>query len=243
MKKVTHIFLVIILACPMITVGQVNNFSFLSFDFGANNTWILNQNMYGNPELNYNLKFGFSGGASYKYFANKFGYSVGLGLGSFGQRYSGNMVGADAKLRINQVYLELPVLGMYKLGGNKQQTWISCGPQLMYLLSAQQDFQRDNGQLIPEPEMLNPGSTDVINRFNIVDIMLAVEVTHIYAYKFTNVRPFKSNQKTIWMLSLKSAIGLTDINSPDFKVSSTRNLYAGSHNFYLGVNIGFMFNR
>jgi hypothetical protein len=153
------------------------------------------------------------------------------------------MVGADAKLRINQVYLELPVLGMYKLGGNKQQTWISCGPQLMYLLSAQQDFQRDNGQLIPEPEMLNPGSTDVINRFNIVDIMLAVEVTHIYAYKFTNVRPFKSNQKTIWMLSLKSAIGLTDINSPDFKVSSTRNLYAGSHNFYLGVNIGFMFNR
>ena len=33
MKKVTHIFLVIILACPMITVGQVNNFSFLSFDF------------------------------------------------------------------------------------------------------------------------------------------------------------------------------------------------------------------
>lgn len=243
MKKFTYISLAIILAFPMITLGQVNNLSFLSLDLGANSTWILNQNMYGNPELNYNLKFGFSGVASYKYFINKYGYSVGLGLINLGQKYSGNMVGADAKLRINHMYLELPVLGMYKLGDNKKQTWISFGPQLMYLLSAQQDFQRDNGQIIPEPEMLNPGSTDVISRFNIFDIMLAFEVTHIYTYKFTNVGPFKSNQKTMWALSLKSAIGLTDINSPEFRESSTRNLYAGSHNFYLGVNIGYMFNR
>lgn len=242
MKKVTHIFLAIILACPMLMLGQKNNFSILSLDFGANSAWILNQNMYGNPELNYNLKFGLSGVVSYKYFISKYGYSVGLGLGNLGQKYSGSMAGADAKLRINLTYLELPVLGMYKLGGNKQQTWISFGPQLMYLVSAQQDFQRNNGQLIPEPEMLSPGSTDVINRYNIIDIMMAVEATHIFASKFTNIKPFRSDRKTMWALSVKSAIGLTDLNSPESRVSSSRNLYAGSHNFYLGVNIGYMFN-
>jgi hypothetical protein len=132
---------------------------------------------------------------------------------------------------------------MYRLGDNNQLTWISVGPQLMYLVSAQQNFQRDNGQLIPEPEMLSPGSTDVISRFNLIDIMLAFETTHIFASKFTSVKPFNSDHKTMWTLSLKGAIGLTDINSPEFRVSSTRNLFAGSHNFYLGVNIGYLFNR
>ena len=243
MKKVTHIFLAIILACPMLTFGQINNFSILSLDFGANSTWILNQNMYGNPELNYNLKFGFSDVVSYKYFINKYGYSIGLGLGNLGQKYSGTMVGADAKFRQSLTYLEVPVMGMYRLGDNNQQTWISFGPQLMYLVSAQQDFQRENGQLIPEPEMLSPGSTDVINRFNIFDIMLAVETAHIFASKFTNVKPFNSDHKTMWTFSLKGAIGLTDINSQEFRVSITRNLFTGSHNFYLGVNIGYLFNR
>jgi len=244
MKKfILYVFLAVILAYPNLTLGQINNFSILTLDFGANSTWILNQNMYGNPKLDYNLKSGFSGVAAYKYLMNKFGYSFGLGIGNLGQKYSGNMVGADAKLRINLTYLEVPVMGLYKLGGNKQQTWISFGPQLMYLVSAQQDFQRDEGQLITEPEMLNPGSTDVINRFNNTDIMLAVEMTHIFASTFTNIRPFISDQKTMWSLSLKSAIGLTDINSPEFRVSTTRNIYAGSHNFYLGINIGYMFNH
>jgi hypothetical protein len=110
MKKFKHIFLAIILACPMVALGQISNFSLLSLDFGANSTWILNQNMYGNPKLDYNLKSGFSGMASYKYFKNKYGYSIGLGLGNLGQKYSGSMVGADAKLRLSLTYLEVPVM-------------------------------------------------------------------------------------------------------------------------------------
>jgi hypothetical protein len=83
----------------------------------------------------------------------------------------------------------------------------------------------------------------VIERFNPIDIMLALELTSIFASTFKNTTPFSSHGKTMWSLSLKGAIGLTDINSQDYRVSETHNLYTGSHNFYTGINIGYMFNR
>jgi hypothetical protein len=244
MKKfIPHIFLAIILVSPLLTLGQGNKIPIISLDFGANNTWILNQNMYGNPELTYDLKFGFSGVASYKFLINKYGYSVGLGLGNLGQKYSGNMAGANAQYKINLTYLQLPVMGMYKIVDKKQQTWISFGPQINYLLSAQQNFKRDHGNLIPNPEMLPVGSTDVRERFNLIDVMLALELTQIFASKYANTTPYRANGKTMWSISLKGAIGLTDINSPKYHISSTHNLYTGSHNFFLGVHLGYMFNR
>lgn len=242
-KNIIPFFLATVLVCPMLMFGQRNKLPLISLDFGANSTWILNQNMHRKPELTYNFKFGLSGLVSYKYLVNKFGYSIGLGIANLGQKYSGNIAGTMAQSRINLNYLQVPVMGMYKIGGDKQPTWLSFGPQLMYLVSANQDFKRDEGDLSPNPEMLSLGSTNVIERFNLIDVMLAFELTRIFASTYRNTTPFSSHGKTMWSFSFKGAIGLTDINSPEYRVSDTHNLYAGSHNFYMGVNIGYLFNR
>ena len=235
-------FIVAILASPILTLGQKNNTSWIKADFGANNTWILNQNMYGNPELPYTATIGFMGELSYQHFLNEYGYSIGLGIADLGQNYEGEMAGANAKRKLNLTYLELPVLGLYNLGGKRQQIWLSAGPQLMFLLAAKQDFSRTGERVIPDPELLSQGSVNVINRFKPVDVMLAFGLTNFFPIKLHDVIPYRTSEKIMWSLSLDGAIGLTDINQKQYQINNTHNEYAGSHNFYLGIRIGIMSN-
>jgi len=236
------LFFVTILLSPILTLGQQKNTSWISAGIGANNTWILNQNMYGNPELPYLAKFGYSGQISYQHFNNVKGYSVGFGIVNLGQKYEGDMAGAYAKRKVNLTYLKLPVMGMYNLGGKRQRTWLSVGPQFMFLLAARQDFNRTGDRLIPNPELISQGRINIINRFNPVDVMLAFGLTDFFPIKVRNVIPFRTSEKIMWSLSLDGAVGLSDINQKQYQISNTHNEYAGSHNFYLGIRIGIMWN-
>lgn len=235
-------FIVVIFACPIFTLGQKNNTSWIKADFGANNTWILNQNMYGNPELPYTVTIGYAGELSYQHFFNEYGYSVGLGIADLGQNYEGEMAGANAQRKVNLTYLELPVMGLYNLGGKRQQIWLSAGPQLMFLLSAKQNFSRTGERVIPDPELLSQGTVDVSNRFKPVDIMLAFRVTNFFPIKLHNVIPYRPSENFMWSLSLDGAFGLSDINQKQYQISNIHNVYSGSHNFYLGIRIGIMSN-
>ncbi len=229
------VFLVTLLTYPQLMSGQGNNTSWLSADIGYRSSWILNQNMYGNQELDYSIKFSFSGAVSYKYFMSRYGYSLGLGIGSLGQNYKGEMAGANAVRKVNMTYLQLPVLGMYKLGGYNQKSWVAVGPQLMCLLSAQQDFDRKRGgRATPNPEMMILGKTDITNRFNLFDVMLAFEYVNVFSYEYT--------EKIKWFLSFNGGIGLTDINKKGYRIPNTHNVYGGSHNFYVGIRFGMMSN-
>lgn len=235
-------FIVIIFTIPILTLAQQKNTSWISADIGVNNTWILNQNMYGNPELPYIAKFGYSGDITYQHFNNVKGYSVGLGIANLGQKYEGEMAGAYAQRKVNLTYLKLPVMGIYNLGGKRQRTWLSVGPQLMFLLDARQDFNRTGESPIPDPELMSQGSVNMTKRFNPLDVMLAFGLTDFFPIKVRNVTPFKASEKIMWSLSLDGAIGLSDINQKQFQISNTHNVYAGSHNFYLGIRIGIMSN-
>jgi len=234
--------IVILLVSPIMTMGQQKNTSWISAGVGANNTWILNQNMYGNPELPYIAKFGYSGEISYQQINNINGYSVGIGIANLGQRYEGEMSGANAQRKVNLTYLKLPVMGIYNLGGKRQRTWLSVGPQLMFLLDARQDFNRTGDRLIPNPELISQGSVNMTNRFNPLDVMLAFGLTDFSPIKVRNVIPFSASEKIMWSLSLDGAVGLSDINQKQYQISNTHNEYAGSHNFYLGIRIGIMSN-
>lgn len=129
---------------------------------------------------------------------------------------------------------------MYDLGGKHHQTWLSAGPQLMILISAQQDFNREGGRVLPNPGLLINGNTDVINRFNPVDVMLNFEVTRVFAFWATIIPHYKPAGKLMWSASLDGAIGLTDINQKAYQLENTHNVYGGSHNFYIGMKIGLM---
>ena len=228
------IIFVIILTSPLFTLAQRDNTSWVSANMGVNTDWILNQNTYGNPEMAYRSKFNFSGDVSFKKFTNGYGYSVGIGIGNLGQNYSDKMAGADAKRSLSLTYLQLPVMGMYNLGGYNAQRWLSFGAQFMYLLSAKQVFNRSEGRSLANPEMLLLGNTDVITRFKPYDMMLRFE--------FTNIYPIAASNKIKTLVSFNGAYGLIDINNKEYRIPNAHNVYAGSHNFYLGIHVGIMYN-
>jgi hypothetical protein len=45
----------------------------------------------------------------------------------------------------------------------------------------------------------------------------------------------------MFLLSLNSAIGLTDINNTAWRIPNTHDAYGKSHNFYVGLKVGFMY--
>ena len=237
-----YALLIALLVTPEISIGQKSNSSIFSLDFGLSNTWILNQNMYGNQEIPYTRKLGFSSTASYRKFTNKYGYSFGLGYRNMGQNYMGEMADIETQRSIELQYLQMPFMGMVRLGGNNQSTWFSFGPQVMILLSAEQDFHRQGGRELPNPDMLDQGNSNIINRFKPVDMMLAFELVHQFssgsAKKATRIK----DGNVMWSLSLNTAIGLTDINRKAYQISNLHEEYASSHNFYVGIHLGFWFN-
>lgn len=235
------VILAAIIASPMFVLAQqINRTSWLSGDFGAYNTWILNQNMYGNQELPYTVKTGFSGGLGFTYLSYKNGYSMGLRVANLGQSYSGSMAGANAKRKVNLTYLQLPVMFMHQLDGRFKTTWLEFGPQFMYLLSAHQDFSRNDGRPIVDLHTMSEGHVNVTNRFNPFDVMLKVGLTNMFTSTSKYKLPYRPTEKLIWTLSLDGAIGLTDINKKQFQIENTHQIYGASHNFYVGIRIGVM---
>jgi hypothetical protein len=234
-KLFSAVILVIIMAFPLVSQAQGENSSWISLDAGFNSYWILNQNTYGNQELPYRPKLNISGTATFKYLFDDFGYSIGVGIGNMGQNYAGEMAGNASQRKVNLTYFQVPLLAMYSLGGNRQEMWVSFGPQIMYLLSADQYFERSaGGREIANPEMLLLGNTNIKERFKPLDVMLKLELTEIYA--------LGSSDKFKALVSLKGALGLTDINSKDFQIENIHNKYAGSHNFYVGIHLGILYN-
>jgi hypothetical protein len=54
--------------------------------------------------------------------------------------------------------------------------------------------------------------------------------------------PIDDKNNTMFVLSFNTAIGLTDINDIEWKIPQLDGTYTGSHNFYVGVKAGLMFN-
>lgn len=201
---------------------------------GFNSTWILNQNAYGNPELEYATTFGFTGGlgASY-YFSKKWGFNATFIASKLGQNYSGVQSGADAERKVKLSYLEIPLLFMMHVNNAQNPTWFAFGPDIMILINAQQEyFRKDGGEELPNPEGMKVG--DIRERFNPTDVALAISLNKMYR--------LDDSGKAMFLLSFNSSIGLTDINSVEWKIPNMSGEYGGSHNFYIGIKAGLSIN-
>jgi len=199
---------------------------------GLNSDWILSQNAYGNPELEYSTTFGPNGGVGVDYFFSKqYGFNGSIFLSKLGQNYKGILREVDADRRVKLTYVEVPLLLMLRLTPDSHPLWLSAGPDIMILAKAKQKFARKDG-LPLENDYLESG--DITDRFKPVDIALNFNVNKMFLLKNTDTRMLE--------VTLNSAIGLTDINSKDWQLKQMDGTYKGSHNFYLGFKVGLMFN-
>jgi hypothetical protein len=199
---------------------------------GVNSTWILNQNAYGNQEMEYGIKFGYTGGVGVSYFHDRnWGFNGSLLTSQLGQNYAGYQGGAEAVRKVKLLYLEVPLLVMKNIPDMLNPTWISFGPDVMLLLNAKQDYSRDGGSPLPNPEGMISGDTR--DRFKTADVALNLSLNRMYTMNYS--------RKMMFLISLNSSLGLTDINKSAWQIPNTHDYYGKSHNFYIGIKVGMMF--
>jgi len=200
---------------------------------GVNSSLILNQNAYGNPEMAYMPTFGLTAGFGAAYFHSySWGYSTSLMVSKLGQNYSGMQAGAEAERKVKLLYLEVPFLIMKNVSFIKKPTWIGFGPDLMILLKATQDYSRAEGsEPLPNPEGMSTGN--IKDRFKSTDVALNLSLNQMYRLDYL--------EKLMLVLSLNTAIGITDINSSEWQTPNTHGEYGKSHNFYIGFKAALMF--
>jgi hypothetical protein len=199
---------------------------------GLNSTWLINQNAYGNPEFEYSTSFGLTGGLGATYFYKRhWGLSGSLLLSKLGQNYSGVQAGGDADRKVSLIYLEIPLMMMKDIPGMSYPTWISFGPDVMVLIKANQEYSREGGRDLPYPDRME--TADVKERYKQVDVALNFSVNRMY-----NLDYFR---KMMFLFSVNTALGLTDINTKEWQIPNTHDVYTGTHNFYIGLKVGLMF--
>lgn len=235
MKKIfPFLFLSIAYAFSFDAQAQKPETLWLDARAGLNTSFIINQNAYGNGELDYGTTFGLTAGLGASYFISEvWGAGASLSWAKLGQNYSGQQSSGDAKRKMKLSYIELPLLAMRKIVGPTHPTWISFGPQLMFLTGAKQDYQRNDGGPLPKGEFMTEGVTDIKERFKPIDVALNISLSKIY--------DVYENSKLRMLVTANMAIGLTDINSKDWHTPNMKGEYAGSHNFYLGMKVGVMY--
>lgn len=233
MKKLILSYIVILLLLHSVAVkAQQVHSLWLNAVTGLNSNWIVNQNMYGNQEFEYATAFGLTGGLGMTYFYTRhWGFNGSLLITPMGQNYKGYQGGGDADRKISLLYMEVPLLLMKEIPHMQYPTWISFGPDVLILLDANQEYNRVGGTDLPFPERME--TANVKERYKPVDVALNFSINRMY-----NLDYFR---KMMFLFSVNSALGLTDITSKDWQYANTHGIYKGSHNFYIGIKVGMMF--
>ena len=199
---------------------------------GANSNWIINQNAYGNQEIEYAPTFGLTAGGGVNYFYTRdWGYSGSIYVSKLGQNYSGWQAGAKARRDVKLLYVEVPLLLMKQILYRNYPTWVAFGPDILILMNAKQDYSRNGGVALPNPEGMKSG--DITERFNPVDIALN--------FSLNRMVDFNNDRRKMFLFSINSSIGLTDINRVPWQIQNTHKEYGAGRNFYIGFKAGMIF--
>ena len=201
---------------------------------GGNNTWVLNQNAYGNQEIEYAPTLGLTGGVGVSIFYNrKWGFNGSALVSKLGQNYSGYQGGVQSKRKVKLTYLEVPLLAMRNIPDMRYPTWVSFGPDVMVLLNAKQDYTREgeSTSTLPNPDGMLANNTK--DRFKAIDVGINLSLNRMYTVGYY--------QKFMFLISINSTIGLADINQSSWQIPNTHSDYGRSHNFYIGVKTGIMY--
>ncbi|MBK7172942.1 MAG: PorT family protein [Bacteroidales bacterium] len=218
----------------VLLTAQPSKSTWLTTNIGLNSDWILNQNAYGNQEMDYGVKLGLNANLGLNYYMNtEYGFSTGVGISNLGQNYQGDQGGAKATRKVNLNYIQVPVFAMKQLCDPQHPCWLTFGPQLMFLTTGKQNFTREEGSALPNPEYLPEGKIDVTKWYKPFDLMLNLG--------FTNLYYVRTNDKMRMMLSFNAAISVLDINAKAYQIPNLRDEYSASRNFYIGAQFGLMF--
>ena len=209
--------------------------------FGAGgavtSTWIMNQNFYGEPEVDYAPKMGYAVSFNLGYnFTENISAIAELQYSLQGQKYEGkqNIDGTkyEVKRNIDLRYLNIPLFIKYAFGTDDVKFRVLAGPQIGILLEATQDYTRDGkkqgDELINlDGELFVPYASNITDRFEHIDISIAIDIgadIHI-------------SDKFYVSAGIRGNYGFKDINAPAYRMPDLDGEYIPSHNAWGGLYV------
>ena len=211
--------------------------------FGAGaaitSTWIMNQNFYGEPEVDYAPKMGYDVSFNFGYnFTENMSAIAEIQYSLQGQKYEGkqNVDGQkyDVKRDINLRYCNIPVFFKYAFGTEDVKFRVLAGPQIGILLEATQTYTRD-GQKQGDPvydldgEEFIPYKSHITDRFEHIDISMAVDIgadIHV-------------SDKFYVSGGIRGNYGFKDINAAAYRLQDLDREYTPSQNIWGGLYVSF----
>ncbi|MBN2173727.1 MAG: PorT family protein [Bacteroidales bacterium] len=228
-----------------IAYGQKGKEIVLGLGGALTSTSIINQNFYGEPEIDFAPKMGYGVQFTAGYYFNEYIAVVAeIQYSAQGQKYEGKQAFTDpntgiaynftkVERDIKLSYLNIPLFFKYTFGTHKAKFRFLVGPQLGYLLEATQDYIRDGKKIGTEITNLDgkdfvTDAGDITERFESIDFSFALDVgTDIYFTK-----------QLFLTAGFRGNYGFMDINATAYRLNDISGEYSPSHNLWGGLYIG-----
>ena len=237
MKKLFLLSIVIILL-GVESYSQKGKEVILGLGGAFTNVWIIKQNFYGEPEVDYAAKTGYAFSAILGYsFTEQISAVTEIQYSGQGQKYEGKQgsyIKVQRDIKLN--YLNIPVFFKYSFGSGGTRFRFLAGPQFGFLMGAKQDYVRDGNvigstQVNLDGEVFVTDTEDIKDRFENLDIGAAIDIG---ADIYLNKNFFVSAGGRI-------NYGFKDINAAAYRLDALNEKYEPSHNFWGGAYVGIIY--
>jgi hypothetical protein len=194
--------------------------------------WTLNQNTYGESDLDYVNTFrGAIGIQGFYNFSDMLGVWMEINKVKLGQKYEDIPKGLNREIKMN--YIAIPVMAKYISSGDVARFHFMIGPEFAFLTKASQVYQKNgstySGTLTNlDGVPFDRAAEDITDRYNKVDIMLAFDIG----------ADISITDNLILNGGLRANYGFTDINAEAYRIPNGSGEYSASHNAYFGFQAG-----
>jgi len=147
-------FVLILAELPAVAQKQL----YFGLQGTAMNTWITNQNNYDptRADMTYAATFGGGGNVNIGFDFNKhIGLLLQVGYAKLGQKSKQSIGDTNYTRNIKLNYLQVPLMFKYRSSGEVAQFYLMVGPQFNFLLSAEQEYYKNDASFTDE-STINP---------------------------------------------------------------------------------------
>jgi hypothetical protein len=238
MKKLILIFSLVLGITSISVKAQKGKELIIGANGAITGVFIMNQNFYGEPEVDYAPKMGYTASFNLGYnFSENLGMMSEVQYSLQGQKYEGKQSFEgnvyDVERNIDLRYLNIPLLFKFSSGTKMMRFRFYVGPQVGILLDATQDYKR-NGSKAGTTAMDNDGETFITDANDIKE--------RIEKYDFGFVGDVGADlhvTKDIYLTAgLRGNYGFRDINKRQYRIEDLDGEYMPSHNVWGGLYFG-----
>lgn len=237
MKKLLYL-LPVILFFSIHANAQKGKEVIIGVNGAITNVWVVNQNFYGEPEIDYAPKMGYTGGINLGYdFNGNAGIMAEVHYSLQGQKYDGKQTFGgntyNTERNIDLRYMNIPLFFKYAFGQDQTRFRVLIGPQIGILLNASQEYLRDGVVINTKKTDLNnkvfqTDASDIKDRFEKNDFSFAIDIG-------TDITLSKAFFLTA---GLRGNYGFQDVNAEPYRLKNLDGEYNPSHNLWGGLYFG-----